>query len=46
LVLIVTVQVEEFPPVTVAGLSFIEVGQRAAPSDGFMVTGALALELP
>ena len=46
MVLIVTVQVDELPAATVEGLSAMEIGQRATPSEGLIVTGALALELP
>ena len=44
--LIVTVQLEELPPGTLRGFSVMEVSQRSMPSDGLIVTGALALELP
>jgi hypothetical protein len=46
LVLMLTVHVDELPPATLRGLSVMEVGQRSMPSDGLIVTGALALELP
>ena len=46
LAFIVIMHVDELPPLTVEGLSLMDVGHRSTLADGLMATGALALELP